>query len=83
MPMGSFGVTDTWRARPWSASHYGEACIKLDVDPVDSLVKNAMKKGDRYHNAQAGAIPGRTTRTADWIVVVKTAEPAFGWSGRV
>ena len=39
-----------------------EACIKLDIDPVTYLVKNAMKKGDRYHNANAELIHGSITR---------------------
>ena len=41
-----------------------EACIKLDIDPVTYLVKNAMKKGDRYHNANAEPHPWQYNKTA-------------------
>ena len=59
-----------------------EACIKLDIDPVTYLVKNAMKKGDRYHNANAEPHPWQYNKTADWSdLVVKTAD-AFHWSDR-
>ncbi len=82
MPSGSFRGYGYMESTALVSQAIMEACIKLDVDPVDYLVKNAMKKGDRYHNAMAEPHPWQNNKTADWSdLVVKTAE-AFGWSGR-
>ena len=81
MPSGSFRGYGYMESTALVSQAIMEACIKLDVDPVDYLVKNAMK-GDRYHNAMAEPHPWQNNKTADWSdLVVKTAE-AFGWSGR-
>ena len=81
MPSGSFRGYGYMESTALVSQAIMEACIKLDVDPVDYLVKNA-KKGDRYHNAMAEPHPWQNNKTADWSdLVVKTAE-AFGWSGR-
>ena len=80
MPSGSFRGYGYMESTALVSQAIMEACIKLDVDPVDYLVKNAMKKGDRY--AMAEPHPWQNNKTADWSdLVVKTAE-AFGWSGR-
>ena len=82
MPSGSFRGYGYMESTALVSQAIMEACTKLDVDPVDYLVKNAMKKGDRYHNAMAEPHPWQNNKTADWSdLVVKTAE-AFGWSGR-
>ena len=82
MPSGSFRGYGYMESTALVSQAIMEACIKLDVDPVDYLVKNAMKKGERYHNAMAEPHPWQNNKTADWSdLVVKTAE-AFGWSGR-
>ena len=62
MPSGSFRGYGYMESTALVSQAIMEACIKLDVDPVDYLVKNAMKKGDRYHNAMAEPHPWQNNR---------------------
>ena len=82
MPSGSFRGYGYMESTALVSQAIMEACEKLNIDPVDYLVKNAMKKGDRYHNAMAEPHPWQENKTADWSdLVVKTAE-AFHWKER-
>lgn len=82
IPSGSFRGYGYMESTALISQVIFEACEKLGVDPVDYLEKNAMKKGERYHNAMAEPHPWQYNKTADWSqLVAKTAE-AFRWKDR-
>lgn len=59
-----------------------EACEKLEVDPVQYLEKNALRRGERYHNPMAGPHFWQNNVTADWSNLVRETAKAFRWSDR-
>lgn len=59
-----------------------KACEELDVDPVVYLEKNALHKGEEFHNACAKGEHWQKNKTADWPELVRQTAKAFGWKDR-
>lgn len=59
-----------------------EACEKLGVDPVTYLEKNAMKHGERFHNAMAGPHFWQNNMAPDWSNLVRETAKGFRWYER-
>lgn len=82
MPSGSFRGYGYMESTALLSQAIMETCEQIKIDPVDYLIMNTMKKGDKYHNAMAEPHPWQYNKTADWSnLVVKTAE-AFRWRDR-
>lgn len=82
IPSGSFRGYGYMESTALVSQAIFEACEKLDIDPVDYLEKNAMKKGELYHNAMAEPHPWQHNATADWSNLVRETANAFGWKDR-
>lgn len=82
MPSGSFRGYGYMESTALVSKAIMEACEKLDIDPVDYLIKNTMKKGDRYHNAMAAPDFWQYNKTSDWSSLVEQTAAAFKWKER-
>lgn len=58
------------------------ACIEADLDPMDYYEKNALKLGERYHNAMAEPHPWQENKSADWSNLVRETRRACHWDER-
>lgn len=59
-----------------------EACEKLELDPVDYLERNALKRGDEFYNAAARPNFVQSNITSDWDNLVRETATAFDWKNR-
>ena len=82
IPSGSFRGYGYMESTALISQAVFEACEKMGIDPVVYLEKNAMKKGDIYHNSMAGDHPWQENKTADWSNLVTETAKAFKWSER-
>lgn len=82
MPSGSFRGYGYMESTALVSQAIMEACEKMDIDPVAYLEKNAMRKGERYHNAMAEPHPWQENKTADWSSLVTETARAFRWDER-
>lgn len=82
MPSGSFRGYGYLESTALISQAIMEACEKLDIDPVVYFEKNALKKGQRFHNAMAAPHFWQENKTADWSNLVRETAKAFRWSER-
>ncbi|WP_274952839.1 xanthine dehydrogenase family protein molybdopterin-binding subunit [Angelakisella massiliensis] len=82
IPSGSFRGYGYMESTALLTQAIFEACEKLDIDPVTYFEKNAMKLGERYHNAMAGPHFWQNNMAADWSNLVTETAKAFHWSER-
>lgn len=59
-----------------------EGCERMNIDPVDYLVRNTLKLGDKYHNAMAEPHPWQFNKTADWSHLCQVTADEFHWKDR-
>lgn len=59
-----------------------KACVQADLDPMDYYERNALRLGERYHNAMAEPHPWQHNKTVDWSELVRQTRRACRWDER-
>ncbi len=82
LPSGSFRGYGYMESTALVSKAIFEACEKLGIDPVDYFERNALRKGERYHNSMATPHCWQYNKTADWSELVRRTAEAFRWKDR-